>query len=103
MSVWIAVVATGLGCYGLKLAGLVMPQRILGDPRVRRFSELVPVALLTALIVVQALANGRTLELNAPRLAGMAAAVVALLLRAPFLVVLIVAAALTAGLRLLGV
>lgn len=103
MSVWIAVVATGLGCYGLKLAGLVMPQRILGDPRVRRFSELVPVALLTALIVVQALANGRTLELNAPRLAGMAAAVVALLLRAPFLVVLIVAAALTAVLRLLGV
>lgn len=103
MSVWIAVVATGLGCYGLKLAGLVIPQRILGDPRVRRFSELVPVALLTALIVVQALANGRTLELNAPRLAGMAAAVAALLLRAPFLVVLIVAATLTAVLRLLGV
>ncbi|MFB9839912.1 AzlD domain-containing protein [Actinoallomurus acaciae] len=103
MNVWIAVVATGLGCYGLKLAGLVMPQRVLGDPRVRRFSELVPVALLTALIVVQSLANGRTLELDTPRLAGLAAAVAALLLRAPFLVVLIVAAALTAGLRLLGV
>jgi branched-subunit amino acid transport protein len=103
VSVWIAVVATGLGCYGLKLAGLVMPQRVLDDPRVRRFSELVPVALLTALIVVQALANGRALELNLPRLAGLAAAVVALLLRAPFLVVLIVAAALTAGLRILGV
>jgi branched-subunit amino acid transport protein len=64
---------------------------------VRRFSELVPVALLTALIAVQALAHGRGLELNGPRLAGLAAAVVALLLRAPFLVVLVVAAAVTAA------
>jgi branched-subunit amino acid transport protein len=100
MNVWIAVVATGLGCYALKLAGLVVPQRVLADPRIRRFSELVPVALLTALIAVQALAHGRALELNLPRLAGMAAAVVALLLRAPFLVVLVAAAVVTAGLRL---
>jgi uncharacterized membrane protein len=88
MTVWIAVVATGLGCYALKLAGLVVPQRVLGNPRVRRFSELIPVALLTALIAVQALAHGRALELDGPRLAGMAVAVVALLLRAPFLIVL---------------
>ncbi len=102
MTVWIAIAATALGCYALKLAGLVVPQRLLGDPRVRRFSELVPVALLTALIAVQALADGQTLELNAPRLAGLAAAVAALLLRAPFLVVLLTAAAVTAGLRVLG-
>jgi branched-subunit amino acid transport protein len=102
MTVWIAVLVTGLGCYGLKLAGLVVPQRVLSDARVRRFSELVPVALLTALVVVQSLADGRSLELNAPRLAGIAAAVVALLLRAPFLVVLLAAAAVTAGLRLMG-
>jgi branched-subunit amino acid transport protein len=103
MTVWIAIVATGLGCYALKLAGLVVPQRVLADPRVRRFSELVPVALLAALITVQALADGRALELNGPRLAGLAAAVIALLLRAPFLVVLVVAALVTAGLRLAGV
>jgi branched-subunit amino acid transport protein len=102
MTLWIAVVATGLGCYALKLAGLVVPQKVLADPRVRRFSELVPVALLTALIAVQALAHGRDLELNGPRLAGLAAAVLALLLRAPFLVVLLVAAVVTAGLRYLG-
>jgi branched-subunit amino acid transport protein len=102
MTLWIAVVATGLGCYALKLAGLVVPQKVLADPRVRRFSELVPVALLTALIAVQALAHGRGLELNGPRLAGLAAAVVALLLRAPFLVVLPAAAVVTAGLRYLG-
>jgi branched-subunit amino acid transport protein len=102
MTVWIAILATGLGCYGLKLAGLVVPQRMLENAHVRRFSELVPVALLTALIAVQALAHGRSLTLDAPRLAGLAAAVAALLLRAPFLVVLIVAAIVTAGLRATG-
>ncbi|MGH3240860.1 MAG: AzlD domain-containing protein [Spirillospora sp.] len=102
MNVWIAVIATGLGCYALKLGGLVTPQSVLDDPRVRRFTELVPVALLTALIAVQALADGKTLEFDAARMAGLGAAVAALLLRAPFLVVLIVAAGVAAGLRLLG-
>ncbi|MFB4316247.1 AzlD domain-containing protein [Actinomadura sp. 21ATH] len=102
MSVWIAVIATGIGCYLLKLGGLVTPQRVLDDPRVRRFTDLVPVALLTALIAVQALApEGRTLEFDGPRTAGLAAAVAAMLLRAPFLVVLAVAAGVAAGLRLL--
>lgn len=102
MSVWVAVIATGLGCYALKLGGLVTPRRVLDDPRVLRFTELVPVALLTALIAVQALADGRNLEFDGARMAGLGAAVVALLLRAPFLVVLIVAAGVAAGLRLLG-
>lgn len=101
MNTWIAVLATAAGCYALKLGGLVTPQRILDDPRVRRFTELVPVALLTALVAVQTFAVGRSLELDGPRLAGLGAAVVALLLRAPFLVVLAVAAATAALLRLL--
>lgn len=102
MNVWVALIATGIGCYLLKLAGLVTPQRLLDDPRVHRFTDLVPVALLTALISVQALApEDRTLELDGPRLAGLGAAVAALLLRAPFLVVLTVAAGVAAGLRLI--
>ena len=99
MTLWIAVIATGLGCYLLKLAGLVAPQRVLEDRRVRRFTDLVPVALLTALVAVQSLAHGNELHADGPRLAGLAAAVAALLLRAPFLVVLAIAAA-TALLRL---
>lgn len=102
MAIWIAVLATGAGCYALKLAGLVMPRRILDDARVRRRTELVPVALLTALVAVQSLAHGQTLDLDGPRLAGLGAAVVALLLRAPFLAVLAIAALVAAGLRLLG-
>lgn len=103
MTLWIAVVATGVGCYLLKLGGLVAPQRVLDDARVRRFAELVPVALLTALIAVQAFADGKALEIDTARLAGLGAAVAALLLRAPFLVVLAVAAGTAAGLRFLGV
>jgi branched chain amino acid efflux pump len=101
VNTWLAVIATGFGCYALKLAGLVMPARVLTADRVRRFTELVPVALLSALVAVQTLGHGRALEADGPRLAGLAAAVLALLLRAPFLVVLIVAAAVTAGLRLI--
>ena len=101
-AIWPAVIATGLGCYALKLTGLVTPERMIGKPRVRRFTELVPVALLTALVAVQTVAHGRTLEIDGPRLAGVAAAVVALLLRAPFLAVLVTAAGVAAGLRLIG-
>ncbi|REE99705.1 AzlD domain-containing protein [Thermomonospora umbrina] len=100
MNTWIAVIATGVGCYALKLGGLVTPRRVLADPRVRRFTELVPVALLTALVAVQTFADGRSLELDGPRVAGLGAAVAALLLRAPFLVVLVVAAGTAALLRL---
>ncbi len=100
---WIAVLATAAGCYLLKLAGLTVPERLLANPRLRRFAELVPVALLAALVAVQACAKGSALVFDPARLAGLGAAVVALLLRAPFLVVIIVAAATAALLRLAGV
>ena len=100
---WIAVLATAAGCYALKLAGLTIPDRLLGNPWLRRFADLVPVALLAALVAVEALAKGSSLALDPARLAGLAAAVVALLLRAPFLVVIVAAAATAALLRLTGV
>jgi branched-subunit amino acid transport protein len=101
--VWIAVLATAAGCYALKLAGLTVPERVLGRPRVRRFAELVPVALLAALIAVQVGTSGQSFTLDPARLAGLGAAMAALLARAPFLVVIVVAAGTAAVLRLLGV
>ena len=98
---WIAVLAGSLGCYALKLTGFVVPTSVLDRPVVRRISGLLPVAMLAALVVVQTFATGTALVVDA-RLAGLAVAVVALLLRAPFLVV-VLAAAVTAGvLRALG-
>jgi branched-subunit amino acid transport protein len=102
MSVWTAVIVTCVGCYVLKLTGLAAPRRLLERPWVRRFAESAPVALLSALIVVQTFASGRSLDLDPAKAAGMAAAIVALLLRAPFLVVLVTAAAVTALTRLAG-
>ncbi|MFF5204592.1 AzlD domain-containing protein [Streptosporangium sp. NPDC000396] len=99
MNIWWAVTATCLGCYALKLAGLSAPRWVLDHPQVQRFAALVPVALLAALIAVQTFAHGQALHLDLPRTAGLGAAVVALLLRAPFLVVLATAAVVTATLR----
>jgi branched-subunit amino acid transport protein len=100
---WIAVLATAAGCYVLKLAGLTVPQRVLASPRVRRFAELVPIALLAALSSVQAISSGHGFDLDPARLAGLTAAVVALLLRAPFLLVIVAAAGTAAALRAAGI
>jgi branched-subunit amino acid transport protein len=93
---WVAILGAGVGCYLLKLAGVSLPARVLEHDLVERVADLIPVALLAALVAVQVCADGTRLTLDA-RAAGLAVAVVALLLRAPFLVV-VFAAALTAAL-----
>ena len=99
-AVWVAVLGAGVGCYLLKLAGLAVPPRVLDHPAVERVADLIPVALLAALVAVQVLSTGHDIVVDA-RLAGLAGAVGLLLLRAPFLVVVVVAAATAAVLRLL--
>ena len=95
------VIATIVGCYLLKLAGYLVPAKALDHPRVRRTVELLPVALLAALVVVEALANGRHLQFDGPRLAGVGAGAIAVWRRAPFLVVVVVAAVVAALLRVI--
>jgi uncharacterized membrane protein len=97
---WILVLATIAGCYLLKLAGYLVPARVLGQPTVRRFVELLPVALLAALVVVEAVADGRHWHFDGPRLAGFAVGAVAVWRRAPFLVIVGLAALTAALLRL---
>ena len=99
MSVWIAIAVTAAGCYLVKLLGLSIPPGVLERPVVRRLAALIPVALLAALATLQTVDGGQgSLALDA-RLGGLAAAAVALLLRAPFLVVVTAAVVVTAGLR----
>ena len=59
-------------------------------------------ALLAALIAVQSLTSGTSLQADPARLAGMAAAVAALLARLPFLVVVVAAATTAALIRATG-
>jgi uncharacterized membrane protein len=96
---WVLVLATIVGCYLLKLVGYLVPARVMDHPRIRHVVELLPVALLAALVVVEAIANGRHIELDGPRLAGLAVGALAVWRRAPFLVVVVVAAATAALLR----
>jgi hypothetical protein len=98
LNTWIAIGATALGCYAVKLAGLMVPAGALERPLVRRLAALLPVALLAALTAQQTFADGRALVLDA-RAAGLAAAAVALVLRAPFLLVVATAVLVTAGVR----
>ena len=97
---WTAIIVTAIGCYLLKLAGMSVPESVLDRPYVRRLADLIPVALLAALVAVQTFSNGQSLTIDA-RVFGVAVAVVALLLRAPFLVVVIAAAVATALIRML--
>jgi branched-subunit amino acid transport protein len=62
ITVWATVLVASLGCYGLKLAGVSLPESVLNHPRVQRTAGLLPVAMLTALVVTDLFdANGRRL------------------------------------------
>lgn len=98
---WWAVVLGTLLCYAVKVGGHSLPRRFLDRPVVLSISDYLPIALLSALVAVQTFALGQQLVLDA-RAAALAAAAVALWLRAPFLMVVLVAAATAAALRALG-
>lgn len=102
MTVWLALGVTAAGCYLVKLLGLSVPGGILERPVVRRLAVLLPVALLAALTVLQTFGDDERRLLLDARAAGLGSAAVALLLRAPFLLVIAVAVAVTAGVRAWG-
>ncbi|WP_394214537.1 AzlD domain-containing protein [Brachybacterium vulturis] len=98
---WIAVIAASVLSFAQKWIGYQAPPDVLERPRVSRITTLLPIALLGALVATQAATSGSEIVLDA-RLAGLGAAVVLLVLRAPFLVVVVGAAVVAAGLRAAG-
>ena len=76
MTWWWAILGAGIGCYLLKLAGLSVPARVLERPLVERIADLIPVALLSALVAVQVFASGTHVTIDA-RAAGLLRLVVA--------------------------
>jgi uncharacterized membrane protein len=100
VNLWYLVIATIVGCYLLKLVGYLVPPRVLDHGPTRRAVELLPVALLAALVVVEAVSNGSAYDFDGPRLAGFAVGAFAVWRRAPFLVIVISAAVVAALLRL---
>ena len=98
--IWAAILVGAAACYLAKLAGLSLPDRVLEDVRVRRLAGTLPVALLAALVATQTLTADGSVRVDVRALALVVAAV-ALALRAPFLLVVVLAAATAALTRLL--
>ncbi len=98
---WVALLAACFAVAAIKLVGHLLPKHWLAEPAVARVAALVTVALLAALVAVQAATSDGRVVLDA-RLGGLAAAVVALLARAPFVVVVAAAALAAALLRWAG-
>jgi len=95
-TLWIAIIAASLGCYGLKLAGVSLPAPALNHPRVQRISGLLPVGMLTALVVTDLFDGNGHYTADWHTLAGVGAGAVALRLGRSPLVVFFVAIAVTA-------
>ena len=98
---WVALIVAALGSYALKLAGVSLPESVLNHPRVQRIAGFLPIAMLAALVAVGLFDHGGRYGVDWFVLAGVAAGVLALLLRQGVLVVLLVAVGVTALLRLL--
>jgi branched-subunit amino acid transport protein len=100
-ALWIALIISAVGSYLLKLAGISLPASVLNHPRVQRIATFLPVAMLAALVATQLFDGGGRYAVDWRTLAGVGAAVIALLLKRGFLVVFGVAVVVTAVLRLI--
>lgn len=98
---WTAVLAASLLCFALKAVGDLIPPRWFEAPAPSRVVDLLTVALLAALVAVQTLGVGQQIVVDA-RVPALLVAAGLLIVRAPFLVVVIAAAAVAALLRLWG-
>jgi branched-subunit amino acid transport protein len=98
----VAVLILGIGTYGFRVAGPLLRERVRLSERTKALLSTAALVLLVSLIATASLMDGRHFAGFALP-AGVLVAGVLAWRKAPFIVVVIVAAASTAGLRLLGV
>jgi len=101
MSVWGWLLLGSVAAYAIKLAGWLVPARWLESPRMTRVAGTLTIGLLASLTAMNAVASGAAVALDA-RLGALAVAAVALLLRLPFLLVVVLGALAAALLRWAG-
>ncbi|MDO9398495.1 MAG: AzlD domain-containing protein [Herbiconiux sp.] len=100
MSAWNVVILAAVICFGLKALGYLIPPRAFEHPTVARIANLLTVALLAGLIGVQTFGAGQSIQIDA-RLPAVVVAAGLYALKVPFVVVVIVAALVAAGIRAL--
>lgn len=98
---WVLIGAVAVVTVAIKAAGPVLLGGRELPPRAAAVIALLPAPLLAALVVTAALSEGQRWEVDAST-AGVAVAGVLLWRRAPLLLAVLVAVAVTAGLRALG-
>ena len=98
---WAAIAVIAVGSFGFKAAGMFGLGRLMTGTTMRALGALLPPALLAALVGVQTFTTGTDLVFDA-RAAGVAAGAIAVWRRAPFWLVVALAAAVTAILRALS-
>jgi len=91
MTLWGYILLACAATYLTKLAGYAVPARWLQNPRMTRVAGAITVALLASLTVMNTFAAGTALVIDA-RLVALAAAALALWLRLPFLLVVVLGA-----------
>ena len=99
IDLWPWILAACALTIAAKVSGYLLPAEKLQHPAVLEIAGTVTIGLLAALIVLNTVATGTRLVLDA-RVAALAAAALALLLRAPFIVVVLAGAAAAALVRL---
>lgn len=97
---WTAVIVIGVVTVAMKAAGPLVAHGRELPPRVERLLDLLAPTVLAALVATQTFGGNRELVLD-ERAAGIAAAAVAIAMRAPILVAVVAAAVVTALLRLI--
>jgi len=100
MSLWAWIVLGCVAAWAIKFAGYLVPVRWLESPRMSRVAGCLTIGLLASLTTMNTVSAGQGVVLDA-RVAALLAAAVALLLRLPFLVVVMAGAAAAALIRLL--
>ena len=91
MTLWGFILLACAATYLTKLAGYAVSARWLQNPRMTRVPGAITVALLASLTVMNTFAAGTALVIDA-RLVALAAAALALWLRLPFLLVVVLGA-----------
>jgi uncharacterized membrane protein len=99
MSLWSWIVLACAAAFVTKYLGYAVPARWLRNPRMTHVAGCMTVALLASLTVMNTLAAGSQLVLDG-RLVALGVAAMALWLRAPFLLVVVLGAASAALVRL---
>lgn len=99
MSLWSAILLSSALVYSWKLFGYLVPEKFVSNPRIKELAALLTVALLAALVGIQTFVSSEGLLVDA-RLPAIVVAGILFYLRLPFVVVVIVAAAIAALIRL---